>query len=615
MNYTFVPMNEKYAAEIVNTWKYENEHSVYDYSNEAEHMLDTEAWGNGIFAVLNQEGELVGELSIEFFDEKGDYTAYAEFGNKALINQRELWIGFGMRPDLIGQGRGAGFVTACVEYAVERYQYRGEYVRLGVALFNQRAVKAYEKAGFQIFERTNGTINDKTFECVHMRKKLHNAGTETQSPHTLAVGVARADITPPVGIQSAGFAARGPLTRYHDPLLATALVFDNGVQRAALIGCDLLDLDAETVQAIRQRIAERTSIPANAITIACTHTHYGPDAHRDLADPMVSAYHANLIHALTGIVEVAVADLRPARIGVGWGQSDIGINRREKLPDGRIILGQNPDGPIDRAVGVLRIDTLNGEPLACIVNFQTHPVSQTWQVDHISADYPGAMRAAVEKLILAPCLFLQGASGDINAVCMEPSYEPARSLGVRLGCEVVRVWETIQPLAASELAVVGQVVDLPRTRYGSPEGAAAVIAETEQEIETLKAEGAFEGLIQWAEKRLAFAREALASWTTGELPAPVKAELQVWRIGDLALVTTPAEVFNEIGVQIKTASPFAHTFFLGYANDSIGYIPVPEAYAEGGYEVVHASQVAPEAAGVLVEACVGLLKSLLNTNF
>lgn len=436
---------------------------------------------------------------------------------------------------------------------------------------------------------------------------------EPQSPHTLAVGVARADITPPVGIRSAGFAARGPLTRYHDPLLATALVFDNGTQRAALIGCDLLDLDADTVREIRQRVAARTGIPENALTVACTHTHYGPDAHRDLANPLVAAYHANLIHVLAGAVEAAAADLRPAHLGVGWGQSDIGVNRREKLPDGRIILGQNPAGPIDRAVGVLRIDATDGTPIACVVNFQTHPVSQTWQVDHISADYPGAMRAAVEKLIPAPSLFLQGASGNINAARMEPSYEPARSLGVRLGCEVVRVWETIQPRPTAELALVGQVIALPRTRYGSPEGAAAVVAETAQEIETLRAEGAFEGLIRWAEKRLAVAREALASWTTGELPAPVTAELQAWRIGDLALVTTPAEVFNEIGVQIKAASPFAHTFFLGYANDSIGYIPVAEAYAEGGYEVVHASQVAPEAASILVAACVGLLKDLHKT--
>jgi len=433
---------------------------------------------------------------------------------------------------------------------------------------------------------------------------------EGQELDVLSVGVARADITPPVGIKSLGFAARGPLTRYHDPLLATALVFVMGSQRAALIGCDLLDLDAGTVQEIRRRINAKTGIPESAITIACTHTHYGPDAHRDRADPMVNAYHANLIHVLTGIVEAAAATLRPARIGVGWGASDIGVNRREKLPDGQIILGQNPTGPIDRAVGVLRIDALDGAPLACIVNFQTHPVSQTWQVDHISADYPGSMRVTVEKLIPAPCLFLQGASGNINTAWMEPSYEPARTLGVRLGCEVVRVWETIQPTPTDQLAVAGQVVDLPRTRYGSPEGAAAVVAETEQEIETLKAEGAFEGLIRWAKKRLTFAQEALDSWKTGELPTPVKAECQAWRIGDLGLVTTPAEVFNEIGAQVKDGSPFTHTFFLGYTNDSIGYIPVPEAYAEGGYEVVHASQVAPEAAGVLIEACIGLLKSL-----
>ena len=172
MKYTFVPMNEAYATEIVNTWKYENEYAIYDYINEAEHMLDAEAWDNGIFAILNQDGALVGELSIEFLDEEEEYTPYSEFSNQELTNQRELWIGFGMRPDLIGQRRGAEFVVACVQYAVERYQYRGEYARLGVAMFNQRARRAYEKAGFQVFERAIGTINGKEFECVYMRKKL-----------------------------------------------------------------------------------------------------------------------------------------------------------------------------------------------------------------------------------------------------------------------------------------------------------------------------------------------------------------------------------------------------------------------------------------------------------
>lgn len=172
MKYKFVPMNKEYATEIVETWKYENEYAIYDYSNEADHMLDSEAWGSGIFAVLNEEGELAGELSIEFFDEEDNYTEYSEFDNNELINERELWIGFGMRPDLIGQRRGSEFVTACVEYAAKQSQYEGKYVRLGVAKFNERAVKAYKKAGFEIFEEEMGMINGKEFECVHMRRKL-----------------------------------------------------------------------------------------------------------------------------------------------------------------------------------------------------------------------------------------------------------------------------------------------------------------------------------------------------------------------------------------------------------------------------------------------------------
>lgn len=172
MNYTFVPMTETYATTIVETWQYDNEFAIYNYANEADHMLDASAWGSGIFAILNPQGDLIGELSIEFYDEAGNYTDYADFDNNALINQRELWIGFGLRPDLVGQGHGAEFVAACAAYAVQRYDYHGKYVRLGVATFNRRAIKAYTKAGFQIFTHTPGDINGQTFECVHMRQKL-----------------------------------------------------------------------------------------------------------------------------------------------------------------------------------------------------------------------------------------------------------------------------------------------------------------------------------------------------------------------------------------------------------------------------------------------------------
>lgn len=172
MNYNFIPMNREYASTIVETWKYQKEYAIYDYTNESDHMLDETGWGRGIFAVLDSEGDLIGELSIEFLDERGQYTNYRDFEDEALINQRELWIGFGLRPDLVGRGLGAEFVTACVEYAIQKYHYRGGFVRLGVALFNQRAIKTYEKAGFQKFETAVGDIGGKDFECAYMRKKL-----------------------------------------------------------------------------------------------------------------------------------------------------------------------------------------------------------------------------------------------------------------------------------------------------------------------------------------------------------------------------------------------------------------------------------------------------------
>jgi neutral ceramidase len=433
---------------------------------------------------------------------------------------------------------------------------------------------------------------------------------------TISVGIAQADISPPVGTPSAGFAGRGPLSALHDPLYATALVVSDGQQTAALVACDLLYLDAETVNDIREKVEQRTEVAAEYLTIACTHTHYGPDATRERSDPRVSAYRANLIYALAGAVEEAASKMQPAHLGIGWGTSDIGVNRREKLPDGRVILGQNPAGPIDRSVGVLRMDTPDGEPIVSLVNFQTHPVSQASQTSHISADYPGKACEVVESLTDAPCMFLQGASGNINASIMEPSYEPARTLGTRLGCEVVRLWETIRPQPAHGLRVVMTHVDLPSIRYGSREKAANLVQSLEAEIERYsagtpdQAENAPAGRILWARRRLDRAQRALESWTSGVLQEPIRAELQAWRIGEFSLVTAPGEIFNQIGVQAKGGSPFDNTFFVSCANDSIGYVPVPEAYEDGGYEVTHASQVDPGAAAILTEGCLRLLQQL-----
>jgi ribosomal-protein-alanine N-acetyltransferase len=173
MRYHFVPMNKEYARTIVEHWKYGDDYSIHDYINEADHILDSTSWGKGLFAVLNEEGELVGELTTEFFDENDGCLDYDDFGPEKL-NAAEMWIGFGLKPELTGRGLGEGFVAACIEFAVSEHNYQGEAVRLGVPVFNERDIKVYKRVGFQVFARAVGQVDGRKFEAVQMIKSLRS---------------------------------------------------------------------------------------------------------------------------------------------------------------------------------------------------------------------------------------------------------------------------------------------------------------------------------------------------------------------------------------------------------------------------------------------------------
>jgi hypothetical protein len=104
----------------------------------------------------------------------------------------------------------------------------------------------------------------------------------------------------------------------------------------------------------------------------------------------------------------------------------------------------------------------------------------------------------------------------------------------------------------------------------------------------------------------------LDSFRTGEPLPPVVGEVQALRLGPVVLTSGPGEIFNEIGRAVKDRSPAPNTFFLGYTNGSIGYVPVPEAYPEGGYEVSHACRVDPPAAGMITEGCLRLVAVVVD---
>jgi hypothetical protein len=150
-------------------------------------------------------------------------------------------------------------------------------------------------------------------------------------------------------------------------------------------------------------VGRLTDVPPEHVVVACSHTHYGPltePGHDDQA-PQVLPYLANLVHLLAGAVALARANLGPCRLGFGQGEVRIGINRRERTASGQIILGQNPSGPVDPRMAVLRVDGTDGRPLAAVLNYACHPVSLGSQCTGINADFPAQVQA-VRMVSAAP---------------------------------------------------------------------------------------------------------------------------------------------------------------------------------------------------------------------
>ena len=156
MKYIFAPMNQEYANVIVSNWHYDDVYSFYDMAADEDDLrifMDTNNWRDNIRAVLNEDDELVGWASF--------YTENNEF-----------WLSLGLRPDLTGQGLGAEFVSQCVGYAISHYSPTNDTIKLAVALFNQRAIKVYQKAGFVETGRTVRKTHIGLVDFMEMKRDI-----------------------------------------------------------------------------------------------------------------------------------------------------------------------------------------------------------------------------------------------------------------------------------------------------------------------------------------------------------------------------------------------------------------------------------------------------------
>jgi hypothetical protein len=404
----------------------------------------------------------------------------------------------------------------------------------------------------------------------------------------LRAGVCRVDITPPLGVEPGAWRLRtGRADGVKEPLLAQALVLDDGARRIALVATDLLWMPRHVAQAARRRIAALTGIPMEAVLLNASHNHSAPvllepdSVRAAVRTEGLEGYAASLPDRLAGAVYGANARRQPAAIGTGIGRaSGISVNRVD------------PRRRVDDTVTVLRIDG-EGGPLAILVGFACHGTCVAGQTLEWNADFPHALRVAVERAHPgAQCLFFQACAGDLAPLdywfgneSPVPHGFPARErVGWALAAEVRRLLPTIWTAVEVDLGVESRVVSLRRRRLpwsdadlDLAERRLAVTAEPPypevwaDQVHTATSAQRFPQHYQ---------RGALGMYRDmrRRQDVPIEAEVQALAIGDTVIVGTPFELFSAPGRVIREQSPFRNTLVLGYCNDYLGYLPPTEDF-------------------------------------
>ncbi len=440
----------------------------------------------------------------------------------------------------------------------------------------------------------------------------------------IAVGIATVDITPPRGYRMAGYFNERSNTGMKDPLFAKAMVLRQGKEQAALVFCDLIAIPHAVSERARALISERSGIPVDHVAICATHSHTGPlffgvlQRHfheRAMAKQGKDAreeidYSAKLVNDLVDVVAKGQKALAPAKLAAGVGREDrLSFNRRFHLKDGRVVFnpGQgNPNiervaGPIDPDVGLLSVQRpQESRPSAALTVFALH--LDTVSGTEYSADYPHHLEKALREA-LGPqfqSLFGAGTCGDINHIDVKTrGVRKTNTIGNELAQTVLAKLPTLESIASPSLEVARTVIEVP-TQKVRPE-------------EVKEARGNLDHI---GDPDLPFL-DAVRTVTVVDLndnypSGKVALEVQAFRLSpNVAIVTLPGEVFVELGLAIKKASPFRTTLVVELANDIPSYIPTRKAFGEGSYEIVN-SRVAPGGGELMVEAAIGLLKRLAH---
>jgi hypothetical protein len=302
-------------------------------------------------------------------------------------------------------------------------------------------------------------------------------------------GIAHAEVTPPVGIYHRmwGAATHERATGVHRPLRATAFTLQAadaipGVDaEQVVIALDHCLLWDREMSVFLETVSHATGVARGQISVAFSHTHgaglMGLERATLPGGALIAPYLDRLATESARLVKQAREKAQPAAIVYGSGRCTLAAHRDFWDEENKqFVCGYNPGAPAEDAVLVARVTAQSGQLLATIVNYACHPTTLAWENTLISPDYPGAMREVVEQATGAPCVFLQGASGDLGpreGFVGDPAV--ADRNGRELGYAALAALETL-PKAGTRFRYTGPVIS------GATLGAWAHVPLSENEL-------------------------------------------------------------------------------------------------------------------------------------
>ena len=410
----------------------------------------------------------------------------------------------------------------------------------------------------------------------------------------MKAGFAKVDITPRVGVELCGF---GPfLHRYsiaiRDRLWARAMAIQAGGRTVVLVSCDLIGVQLEMTRQIRRLVTAATRLPDEAIMIHCTHTHSGPNTGGYLGwgapdEPYLEIVPNRIAQACIN----AVANLQEATIACSTVACE-GIARNREYDETSFPLEEvlkdqwRPARPelTDTTCHVLKVET-DGRLVGFVSSFGCHPVVCCEATRHIHGDYPGVATNMIERENPGSVgLFLQSAQGDINTcIAHQPEQESLLALDViaaRYARAVRQGMAEAAPMPVESVACSLHEVTFSRKPY-TLEMLRQLLAEKEAVVHALDASDKDHNLRMSVVYLLAL-RKLIATMEGGESLSP-PTELQGFRIGPLALLGAPFEVFLAIRRDVQAGAKSPTALVLGLTNDTVGYAPDRTAARRGGY--------------------------------